>query len=543
MTDTEHVPPHQPQLDALTHAIVSMNAHHALEDVLHAMLVACAELTDAKYVAINVLNAKGRSVDFHYIGMDSHVWEMIGRAPNNVGVLRDIPAHGTLIVNDLNAHPSFGGLPPEHPPLGSFMGAALRVREEVFGYLYLAGKPGGFVDDDNGIVEALAAAAAVAIDNAVLYRESSNRQAWLEASQAITTAILRDPEDDEIVTQILESAQSLATADHAVLALPGVDGEWVMEVTAGPVADDLLGLTLPAEGFGMTSITTGKGAIAAIPRGSYVLDVVKDFGPLLYAPLRAHDTTVGLLMLWRERDAPEFTESELTVTQRFANHAALALSLAEVSHVKNVSALHEERERLADDLHDFVSQELFATAIQLESIANDAIPTIAVRLRGTLEHVKRAQFEVRGVMSSLAGHRDSEPISERLRREVILAAETLGFAPVTHADWNAVGDAIVDDRSLADDAVAVVRELLSNVARHAQATAVSVDVNVRDGLLTIRLTDNGIGPSGANRRHSGTSNLANRALRRDGNFSLQAKDLGADMPGTVAEWTVRIDCG
>lgn len=420
------------------------------------------------------------------------------------------------------------------------MGAALKVRGEVFGYLYLAGKPGGFVEQDNAIVEALAAAASVAIDNAVLYRDAKNRQDWLEASQSVTTAILRDPEDEEVVNTIVTTAQHLARADHAVLALPGVNGEWIMEVTAGPHADELLGLQLPEDGFGMASITSGKGAIAAIPHGTYVLDVVKDFGPLLYAPLRAHDTTVGLLMLWRERAAPEFSESDLTVAQRFANHAAVALSLAEVTHVKNVSALHEERERLADDLHDFVSQELFATAIQLESIAGDVDEPTAMRLRGTLEHVKRAQFEVRGVMSSLAGHRSSEPISERLRREVVLSAETLGFAPVTNADWGAVADAIADDRSLADDCIAVVRELLSNVARHARATAVSVDINVGDGRLTIELIDNGIGPKGSQMRHSGTSNLANRAIRRNGTFALIENWPGEQCPGSRATWDVAI---
>lgn len=532
--------PPGPSLDALTHAIVSMNAHHTLDAVLQEMLTACASLTDSKYAAINVLNSKGRSIDFHYIGMDPGIWEAIGRAPNKVGVLREIPAEGTLVIDDLNDHPAFGGLPPEHPPLGAFMGAALKVRGEVFGYLYLAGKPGGFVEEDNAIVEALAAAASVAIDNAVLYRDANSRQDWLEASQSITTAILRDPEDEEIFTTILTTAQHLARADHAVLALPGVDGHWVMEVTAGPVADDLLGLELPPDGFGMSSITSGKGAIAAIPRGTYVLDVVKDFGPLLYAPLRSHDTTVGLLMLWRQQGGPEFSKSDLTVAQRFANHAAVALSLAEVSHVKNVSALHEQRERLADDLHDFVSQELFATAIQLESIASEVDAATAARLRGTLEHVKRAQFEVRGVMSSLAGHRSSEPLSERLSREVVLAAETLGFAPITNADWDAVAQAVADDRSLADDSVAVVRELLSNVARHARATAVTVDVNVGDGRLTVELIDNGIGPKGSQQRHSGTSNLANRAIRRSGTFALVENRPGAEQPGSRATWDVAI---
>ncbi|MDN4489843.1 GAF domain-containing protein [Demequina sp. SYSU T00068] len=535
---TDLTPKDGPVADALTEAIVSLNAQLDLAHTLDMFLTASTEHTGAKFAAINVLDDDGKSVEFHFRGMPEGVWASIGRAPNAVGVLGQIPAEGSLVLEDLTMHPAFRGMPKDHPPMGSFLGTALKVRGSVFGYLYLASKEGGFTERDEHVVEALAAAASVAIDNAQLYEQALHRENWLKASQNITTALLADPGDEEVFETIVEAAKDLSNAQHAALVLPGVDGSWTMEITSGPRFAELLGLQLPPKGMAVNAIETGKGVISAEPPGAIVLDVVQSFGPTMYAPLRAERRTVGLLMLWRDRGAAVFSPDDLAIAQRFANQAAMALSVAELSHVKNMTSMLEERQRLADDLHDFVSQELFATAMQIESIADECPDALRDRLLRTLDHVKRAQREVRGVMGSLSGQRTSEPISERIRREIVLAQDSLGFAPRVQVDWAEVSHAIAGDPTLSDDVVAVVREMLSNVARHARATAVTMSLSGADGRLAVQVTDDGIGPGGATNRHSGTSNLANRALRRNGTFTLAPSRPGAERPGTVAEWNV-----
>ena len=321
-----------------------------------------------------------------------------------------------------------------------------------------------------------------------------SRERWLESSQQITTALLTDPGDEDIFARIVDATMVLAAANHAALVLPGVGDTWVMEFTAGPRAADLLGLVLPETGHAIAAIRSGEGTVAAAPPGATVLEPVRDFGPTLYAPLRAADHTVGLLMLWREPGQRPFDEDDLATAQRFANQAALALRLAELSHARNMTAMLEDRERLADDLHDFVSQELFAAAMQIEAIAGDVDPAASERLLRTLDHVKRAQHEVRGVMSTLAGHRASEPFGGRVNREMVMAHDSLGFAPTMQVDWVGVDDAVMADPTLADDALAVLRELLSNVARHAHATAVHVDLGASEGRFSVVISDNGIGP-------------------------------------------------
>jgi signal transduction histidine kinase len=524
---------------SLTDAIIALGRELELPAVLDKMLLAAVANTGAEFAAINVLDENGISVDFHYKGMDSKVWERIGRAPNSVGVLAQIPATGALVIREITEHPAFRGLPPGHPPLGSFLGAALRTRNDVFGYLYLASKPGGFTPDDEAVVAALAAAASVAIENAELYEEALEREQWLTASQLITTTLLANPGDEAAIASIIATARTLGDAASAALVLPGVGDEWVMEFTDGHKAEALLGQVLPADGFAMSVIRSGQGTVAPLPPGPSIIDPVQDFGPTLYAPLHAGNRTEGLLMLWREKGAAVFDEHDLAIAQRFSNQAAVALQLAELAHVRNVESLLAERERIADDLHDFVSQELFATAMQLEAVAESADPEIAARLRATLAHVKRAQHEVRGVMSQLQGERTSEPLAERVRREILMAQDSLGFAPVLSVDdWGAASAAVELDPTLSDDIVAVLRELLSNVARHSKATSVAVTLSASEGRVAVVIVDDGIGPAGATTRHSGTSNLANRALRRSGTFRLVAASNAKDRPGTRAEWNV-----
>lgn len=527
--------------DALTQAIIAMGSELELPSVLDKILVAATAQTGAAFAAINVLDERGISVDFHYKGMESSVWEHIGRAPNSVGVLAQIPATGALVIEEITTHPSFRGLPPGHPPLGSFLGSALRTRGTVFGYVYLASKHGGFTAEDQDVVAALAAAASVAIENAQLYEEALRREQWLAASQAITTTLLTTPGEERAIAGIIATARELGNAASAALVLPGVGDDWVMEFTDGKGADELLGLVLPEDGFAMSVVRSGIGTVAPAPPGPNILDAVRDFGPTLYAPLRAGGRTEGLLMLWRTKGDAYFDEHDLAIAQRFSNQAAVAIQLAELAHVRNVESLLAERERIADDLHDFVSQELFATAMQLEAISESAAPEIADRLRATLDHVKRAQREVRGVMGQLQGERTSEPLAERVRREILLAQDSLGFAPTLAVDdWGAASSAVEADPTLSDDIIAVLRELLSNVARHSGATIVGVELSASDNRLSITIVDDGIGPAGATSRHSGTSNLANRALRRDGTFRLVVATDAAERPGTRAEWNVSV---
>lgn len=543
----------------LLQAALGLASDLDLPMVLQRFVTASANLTGARFAAINVLDARGRSTTFVHTGVDAGLAGLIGRSPHAIGVLGTIPSHGTLRLDDLTDHPSFKGFPAHHPPMGSFLGTAVRVRDRVFGYLYLSEKPGGFTDEDDEVVLTLAAAAAVAIQNAQMYAASERRELWLQAGQQITTMLLSGADQEDVLAQIATFSREVAGADTAALVLPGVGDSLVMEIVDGVGADELIGTVMPPDGRAQTVLRDGNGLVVdSLQRARAMrVDAMRQFGPALYAPMQADGRGVGVLVLLRTVGSPPFGQVDLATAESYAAQAALALVLAEARHAKDVAALLDERERIARDLHDLAIQQLFATGMQLETARRRAArgvdPTeLTGIVEDALDNVDSTVRQIRSIVHALRDPDASAPLAERLRREASLARTGLGFAPslVITVDDRALdspdaleGDAgTLDERvgeDLADDVVAVVREGLANAARHAHATAVAVRVELTGagptGHVTIEVEDDGAGLPADRDRKSGTDNLAARARRHRGTFSLGATTEGR---GTLLTWAV-----
>ena len=548
----------------LLQAALGLASDLDLPTVLHRFVTASTELTGARFGAINVLDARGRSTTFVHAGVDERLAALLGRAPHATGVLGAIPPHGTLRLDDLLHHPQFKGFPPHHPKMGSFLGTAVRVRNRVFGYLYLADKAGVFTDEDDEVVVTLAAAAAVAIQNAQLYAEAERREHWLRAGQQITTMLLSGAEQEEVLQQIAASSREVAGADTAALVLPGVGDQWVMEIVDGVGSDELIGTIMPPDGRARTVLRDGNGLVVdSLSRARAMrVESMRQFGPALYAPMHARGQGVGVLILLRRVGSAPFGPSDLATAETYAAQAALALVLAEARHAQDVAALLDERERIARDLHDLAIQQLFATGMQLETVRRRAARGVdPSELTGivedALDNVDSTVRQIRSIVHALRDPDASAPLAERLRREASLARTGLGFAPslVITVDDRVLdstdaldGDAgALDDRvgeDMADDVVAVVREGLANAARHAQATAVAVRVDLLgekpSGSITVEVEDDGSGLPQERDRRSGTDNLAARARRHGGTFTLGTTSEGR---GTLLSWTVPLHRG
>ncbi len=541
----------------LLQAALGLASDLDLPTVLHRFVIASATLTGAAFGAINVLDPHGRSTTFVHTGVDERLANMIGRSPHAVGVLGAIPSHGTMRLDDLKEHPSFRGFPPEHPPMGSFLGTAVRVRDRVFGYLYLSNKAGGFTPEDDEIVLTLAASAAVAIQNAQIYAASERRERWLRAGQQITTMLLSGAEQEDVLAQVAASSREVAGADTAALVLPGMGDSLVMEIVDGHGADELIGTVMPPDGRARTVLRDGNGLVVdSLQRARAMrVDSMRQFGPALYAPMQADGQGVGVLVLLRLVGSPPFGPTDLATAESYAAQAALALVLAEARHAQDVAALLDERERIARDLHDLAIQQLFATGMQLETVRRRAARGVdPSELTGivedALDSVDATVRQIRSIVHALRDPDASAPLAERLRREASLARTGLGFAPslVVTVDGRVLdspdaleGDAgALDDRvgeDMADDVVAVVREGLANAARHAQATAVSVRVDAQGtgpaGRVTVEVEDDGAGLPPDRDRKSGTENLAARARRHGGTFTMNT---AAEGRGTLLTW-------
>ena len=180
----------------LLDAVVTMAADLSLDGVLARIVTIASNLVDAQYAALGVLDVRrDRLRTFIHHGMTDDQVAEIGELPSGhglLGLIIDQPE--PLRLSDLTAHPASYGIPPGHPPMSSFLGVPVRIRDRVFGNLYLTEKAGGvdFTEQDESIVIALAAAAGVTIENARLYEEAAQRQEWLSATAEIA-AVLADP--------------------------------------------------------------------------------------------------------------------------------------------------------------------------------------------------------------------------------------------------------------------------------------------------------------------------------------------------------------
>lgn len=542
-------------LTDLMQAILAVASELDLPAVLNQFVRVSAELTGARYGAINVLDPHGVSTTFVYTGVPTALARMLKSAPHAQGVLGQIPAEGALRLADLRQHPAFRGFPANHPPMGSFLGASVRVGDHVYGQLYLSDKEGGFTVADEQVVVALAAAAGVAVANAQLYAEAARREHWLRAGQDITTMLLEGIDEEEALEHIARTAREVAGADISALALPGMGGDLLIELAVGDGADTLLGTVMPRGGRAWTVMTEGRGLLTpSLSRSRTVrVPVMRSFGPAMFAPLQTSGRGVGVLILLRRVGREPFEEGDLATAESFAAQAALAYVLAEARHAQDVAALLDERERIARDLHDLAIQQLFATGMQLETVRRRAArgvdPSELLSIvEEALDNVDGSVRQIREIVYALRDPDAATGLTERLRRESSLARTGLGFAPgvVLTLDGKDLGtdhdidEDQLDERvspELTDDVVAVVREGLANAARHAHASSVTVRVSVRGvgptGSVLVEVEDDGSGLPDRRDRRSGTGNLASRARQHGGTFSLGS---APDGRGTLLVW-------
>lgn len=427
----------------------------------------------------------------------------------------------------------------------TFLGVPIRVREEVFGNLYLTEKRGGvdFDAEDEAVVTTLAVAAGIAIENARLYEEGRLRQRWLAASSDLTSALLSGAEETEVLDGMLEQAVDIEGADMGVFYLVGAGGELRGSLARGEGAEAHAGVVLPSsEGTLAAAALTQEDGLVTVadvesePRITVQPQRWKGFGPAVAVTVGTKERLSGVLILARRHGRPPFTGSEITALPGFAGQAALALELADRRRDAEQVSLLEDRDRIARDLHDLAIQRLFATGMTLQSARRFVEHPEAVdRLGRAIDDLDATIKIIRSTIFGLREH-DTPGTAPKLRNRVVKAvdeaATTLGFAPALRMEG--LLDTDVPSEA-AEQAIAVIGEALTNVARHARARRAEVSVVAEDGVLAVTVSDDGIGISPDGTR-SGLRNLSERAERLGGTLSVHARPEPGS--GTVLEWRV-----
>ncbi|MGQ4390234.1 GAF domain-containing protein [Streptomyces sp. SAS_270] len=531
------------RLQGLLEAVLSVGRELDLAQVLRRIVEAAVVLVDAEYGALGVIGQQQKLAQFIPVGVSDEVWAAIGDLPSGHGLLGELIRHPEVLrLTDLSAHPASSGFPAHHPPMHSFLGAPILVRDTVFGNLYLTQKRGGgdFDPEDEAVLSTLAVAAGVAIENARLYGEVRLRERWLEAGAEITSGLLSGVAEAEVLEVMLERAREITGADLGVVDLV-VEGTGDLRgaFALGQHAETHRGLLLPREGT-LAGAALSAGTLVATadvrkdPRITYGPDRWEGLGPAVAVPMGTREGLRGVLMLARGAGRPPFTEVETAPLLGFAGQAALAMELAERRRDTEQMSLLEDRDRIARDLHDLAIQRLFATGMTLQSAQRFVQhPQAAERLGRAVDDLDTT---IKIIRSTIFGLRAHETPSAGLRIRVVRALEevvpVLGFTPALRMEGLVDVDVAA---ALAEDALAVVVEALTNVARHARATAAEVALVVRDGHLTLAISDNGIGTDAGSGRRSGLRNLSERAELLGGHLKVTVPQEGA---GTRLEWRV-----
>ena len=283
---------------------------------------------------------------------------------------------------DITQHPRSYGFPPNHPPMHSFLGVPVRIRDQVFGNLYLAEKQGAaeFTDDDEEIVVALAAAAGVAIDNARLYALAQRRERWLAAAAEITAVLLGEVRRTEALQLVARRAREVAEADLVLVLLYDEDTDQLtVEVVdgagrgpAGAGRRGAAGRRRPS------SPAVGREPAPVVRRRPRPPRRLAGAGAGRARPWsrrwRPRDTLHGVLIVALPGRTRHRADDDAALLSSFAGQAALALERARAQEERELLVVLEDRERIARDLHDVVIQRLFATGMQLQSAAPHARP-------------------------------------------------------------------------------------------------------------------------------------------------------------------------
>ncbi|MCU7826412.1 GAF domain-containing protein [Kitasatospora sp. DSM 101779] len=532
------------RVHSLLEAVLSVGRELDLTQVLRRIVEAAAVLVDARYAALGVIGPDGRTLSqFLTVGLSDEEIARIGPYPTGKGILGElIRRPEPLRLGDLSEHPASFGCPVHHPVMRTFLGVPVRVRDEVFGNLYLTDKRGGeeFDADDESVIATLAVAAGVAIDNARLYEEAQRQQRWLSASAEITRTLLSGSSRSEVVGLIAQRAREITGAELADVSVPVAGtGSLRVELALGGDAAARLGLVVPAEG-------TLSGEAVARAEPVTTLDLADDprlsagprrfdgLGAAVAVPLgRAGSSeSEGVLLLARRPGQPPFTEREIGPLLGFADQAALALELGERRRDAEQLAMLEDRDRIARDLHDLAIQRLFATGMTLQSAAR------FIDHSGASDRVLRAVGDldetIKIIRSTIFGLRAREDEAGRgLRARVVRAVEeaqaTLGFAP--RLSMEGLLDTDVPGE-VADHVVAVLAEALSNAARHARAGRVEVSLRATGTQVVLAVLDDGVGIPEQGRR-SGLRNMAERAEGLGGLLELSSPADG----GTRLVWS------
>jgi signal transduction histidine kinase len=495
----------QGRLHALVEAGIALSSELSLDAVLQRMVEAAAELTDARYAALGVIDRQRRGLErFLTTGIDEATHKAIGDLPKGRGILGVlIDDARPLRLHDLADHPRSVGFPANHPPMKGFLGVPILLRGYAYGNLYLTEKRSGedFTAEDEELVQLLAAQAAVAIENARLYESATRWLRQLESLIEVGNAISTEIELPKLLDLVCLRLRELVGARLVAIALPYGESSLRVEAAEGAAAGDFRGMVLDAR-------ESKLGRVLQRGRSERVDSMIEDLEvdqetarrikatTGLYVPLVVGDRALGIVAVHdKEGSDPHFAEEDLRLVETFAQRVATAAELsqrvARDSLRRVMDAQELERRRIARELHDETGQALTSLLLGLKAVEeapndqerSESLASLREIAVAALQDVRRLAVELRpkalddfGLVAAL--ERLASLFSEQTGIPVDLE-HTLGETRLPPGVETAL--------------YRITQEALTNVVKHAHASRVSVVLSRKDASVTAVIEDDGHG--------------------------------------------------
>jgi signal transduction histidine kinase len=483
-----------------------------LESLLERVLHTARDVTGAQFAALGILDEPRQSLErFVTLGIDAEARTRIGDLPTGRGVLGELIRDARpLRIGDVGAHPASYGFPPGHPPMHSFLGVPIMIRGQSWGNLYLTEKEGGeeFDQADENSAVILADWAAIAIENARLYRSAHDRQAELEvavrrlqAATEIMRALDGETDIDRVLELVVKRARALVDARWTAMLLVDRDALVINEI-AGEADRSLLQTRVPIDGSISGQVLRSKRPERVADLSSRVMvsgpELGLRAGSALFVPLVFRSQSVGILIAADKRGGPEFTAEDARLLESFAATAAVsvhtATSVAEERLRHSIAASEQERRRWARELHDETLQGLGGLQMLLSSALRRAD---AERMRAAVrDAVQQIGLEIANLRSLIMELRP--PALDEIG--LVPAIETLAQRVATNEGLTVetnVGLSSEDAERLAPEVEStvyrLVQEALTNVGKHAAATRLEIELMKVDGAVVVSVRDDGHG--------------------------------------------------
>jgi signal transduction histidine kinase len=492
------------RMRALLEAGVALTSELSLEALLERLVELAAELTEARYAALGVIDARGTELErFVTTGIDAETRAAIGDLPRGRGILGVLIRDAEVLrLRDLTEDPRSVGFPPNHPTMHTFLGVPVILRGIAYGNLYLTEKAGGadFTEEDEEIVILLAGQAAVAIENARLYESATRWSQQLESLMEVGAALARETELLKLLDLVARRLRGLLAASLVIIALPAGDDALRIDAADGSDAAEFLGFRLD-RGASKSGQVLDRRRSERIDSLIDDPEVDRDFArrmgmrAALFVPMVVGDRAIGVIQAFDKLAADRrFSNEDLRVAEMFAAQAGIAVDtaarVARDTLRRAVEGQELERRRLARELHDETAQALTSILLGLRSLEESDSGDIGqgvAKLRElvvqTLQDVRRLAVELRPTAL------DDFGLGAALDRLVSGFFEQTGTAVELEAG--------IGDERLPSDVETVlyriVQEALTNVVKHARAEHVSIVLRRKAGTVTAVIEDDGRG--------------------------------------------------